>query len=225
MKTDKKEREASKKCKYCSKIFTKRSNCVKHMCLHEEDDASSAVRETNLENESQNASDIKQLPSFVKHGTVYFVCQSEIFPIIQPPSTPPPTAISSETREVFKSSQPTTSVFLTSPAKVSCLEGAINFIKKLSNNEYPFQANHCIIQKLKRDLINNKKNVISYIQDSLDSHLDDDGFFKWLAKSLLYKPNRLRSLLDENKANCRNGRILENTYQEIYYFQLANNIN
>ena len=52
MKTDKKEREASKKCKYCSKIFTKRSNCVKHMCLHEEDDASSAVRETNLENES-----------------------------------------------------------------------------------------------------------------------------------------------------------------------------
>ena len=131
------------------------------MRLHEENDASSSVRETNPENEPWNASDKEQLSSFVKHESVDFVCQSEIFPIIQPPSTPPPTAIPSETSEAFTPSQPTTSVFLTSPAKVSRLEGAISFIKKLNNNKYPFQANQCIIEKLKSDLINNKKDAIS----------------------------------------------------------------
>ena len=44
MKTKKKKREASKKCKYCSKIFTKWSRCVRYMRLHEEDDTSSPVR-------------------------------------------------------------------------------------------------------------------------------------------------------------------------------------
>lgn len=61
MKTKKKECEASKKCEYSSKFFTKRSNWVRHMRLHEENDASSSVREKNPENESWNASDNEQL--------------------------------------------------------------------------------------------------------------------------------------------------------------------
>ena len=61
--------------------------------------------------------------------------------------------------------------------------------------------------------------------DSFGSYLYDEGFFKWLAKSLLYKPNRLRSILNENKANLKNSSIPENMYQEIYDFWLANSIN
>ena len=54
--------------------------------------------------------------------------------------------------------------------------------------------------------------------ESSGSHLDDDRFFKWFAKSLLYRPNRLPSLLDENKANRRYSRIPESTYQEFTIF-------
>ena len=178
MKTKKKECEASKKCQYSSKIFTKRSNWVRRMRLHEENDASSSVRDKNPENESWNASDNEQLSKFVKHETVDFVCQSEIFPIIQSPTTPPATDIPSETSEVVTHSQFTISVFLTSPLKVSRLEGAISFIKKLNDNEYLVQANLCIIEKLKRDLLNNKKDANSYILESYCSHVDGDAFFK-----------------------------------------------
>ena len=154
----------------------------------------------------------------MKHETVDFVCQSEIFPIIQSPTTPPATDIPSETSEVFTPSQPTISVFLTSPLKVSHLEGGISFIKKLNDNEYLVQANLCIIEKLKRDLLNNKKDASSYILESYCSHVDGDAFFKWLAKSLLYRPNRLLSVLDKNKASSRNSRIPESMYQGFTIF-------
>lgn len=45
MKTKKKEREASKKCKCYSNIFAKRSSALRPMRLDKEDDASSPVRE------------------------------------------------------------------------------------------------------------------------------------------------------------------------------------
>lgn len=81
--------------------------------------------------------------------TVDFVCQSEIFNIIPPPPMPPPEVIPSEISEVFTSSQPITRVFLTSPTKISRLECAISFVKKINNKEYSFQANQCLIDKLK----------------------------------------------------------------------------
>ena len=81
---------------------------------------------------------------------------------MQPPPIPPPTVILSVRSEVFTSSQSATNIFLTSPAKVSYLEGAISFIKKLNSNEYPFQENQCVFKKLKRDLVNNKKYATSW---------------------------------------------------------------
>ena len=68
---------------------------------------------------------------------------------MQPPPIPPPTVILSVRSEVFTSSQSATNIFLTSPAKVSYLEGAISFIKKLNSNEYPFQENgyKCVSKK------------------------------------------------------------------------------
>lgn len=45
MKTKKKEREASKKCKCYSNIFAKRSSALRPMRLDKEDDARSPVRE------------------------------------------------------------------------------------------------------------------------------------------------------------------------------------
>ena len=45
MKTKKKEREASKKCKCYSNIFKKRSSGLRPMRFDEEDDTSSPVRE------------------------------------------------------------------------------------------------------------------------------------------------------------------------------------
>ena len=53
-------------------------------------------------------------------------------------------------------------MFLPSPAKVSYLEGVINFIKKLNKNEYLLQENQCVFKKLKRDLVNNKKDATSW---------------------------------------------------------------
>lgn len=58
--------------------------------------------------------------------------------------------------------QSATNMFLPSPAKVSYLEGVINFIKKLNKNEYPLQENQCVFKKLKRDLVNNKKDATSW---------------------------------------------------------------
>ena len=138
------------------------------MRLHEEHDVSSSVEETSPA-ESQLPTMFSFIDEEISEDIPEFVSQSEIFPIIQPPSTPPPAAIPSETGQLFTSSQPTTSVFSSSPAKVCRFEGAISFIKKLSNNEYSFQANQCVTKKLKRDLINNKKEAIGYMLDSFGS--------------------------------------------------------
>ena len=52
MEKKKKECEASKQCKYYSKIYIKRSNCFKNIQLHKERDVSLAVEEFHLMNVS-----------------------------------------------------------------------------------------------------------------------------------------------------------------------------
>ena len=106
---------------------------------------------------------------------------------------------------------------ITPSIKVSHLERTVDSIRKMQI-EFPCQVNACVIEKLQRNLKVNKKQAVNYIKECFESLLSDDGFLKWLAKGLKYKPCPSKQLLEEKKCNRRNGHIISTEYQNIYDF-------
>ena len=65
---------------------------------------------------------------------------------------------------------------------------------------------------------------MEFIKDSFGDMLDDKDFLSWLSKKLEYKPNRLKSLLQDKAHNIRKS-LQPKTYQDVYDFWLQNSIN
>ena len=108
------------------------------------------------------------------------------------------------------------------PSKKSRLEIVIR--KIVTNIDYSDKFNRCIIDSLKTQLKNDKKEAVRYMKMCFDSLLHDEGFLKWLAKTLGYKPYSLKNLLATSKHNKRNSQIPIASHQEIYDFWLRNSI-
>ena len=108
-------------------------------------------------------------------------------------------------------------------SKVSRLE---SFISKITRNvDHSDTFNKCVIELLKIDIKEHKTEAVRYIKTCFGKQLDDKSYFSWLSSALGLKPNRLRSLLEENQENKRNSLKLPSTiYQEIYDFWLENSI-
>ena len=58
---------------------------------------------------------------------------------------------------------------------------------------------------------------MEFIKDSFGDMLDDKDFLSWLSKKLEYKPNRLKSLLQDKAHNIRKS-LQPKTYQDVYDF-------
>ena len=81
-----------------------------------------------------------------------------------------------------------------------------------------------LILKLKRDLKSKKAEAMEFIKDSFGDMFDDKDFLSWLSKKLEYKPNQLKSLLQDKAHNIR--KLLQpKTYQDVYDFWLQNSLN
>ena len=107
----------------------------------------------------------------------------------------------------------------------SHLESIICNIKKIkSEHHYEKKITKNLILKLKRDLKSKKAEAVEFIKDSFGDMLDDKDFLSWLSKKLEYKPNRLKSLLQDKAHNIRKS-LQPKTYQDVYDFWLQNSIN
>ena len=114
-------------------------------------------------------------------------------------------------------------VQLLSPTKdlesSSHLESIICNIKKIkSEHHYEKKITKNLILKLKRDL---KKKKAEFIKDNFGDRLDDKDFLSWLSRKLKYKPNRLKSLLQDKAHNIRKS-LQPKTYQDVYNVWLQN---
>ena len=111
------------------------------------------------------------------------------------------------------------------PERSSHLESIICNIKKIkSEHHYEKKITENLILKLKRDLKSKKAEAVEFIKDSFGDMLDDKDFLSWLSKKLEYKPNRLKSLLQDKAHNIRKS-LQPKTYQDVYDFWLQNSIN
>ena len=79
-----------------------------------------------------------------------------------------------------------------------------------------------VLEKLKRDLKDNKKGATKFINDCFGEMLHGKGFIGWLANGTGYKTNQLKQILKENQPNKRNSKFTSTTYQDIYNFWLEN---
>ena len=107
--------------------------------------------------------------------------------------------------------------------KQSRLEMTLSKIKQ--QLDYSMNVTESVLEKLKRDFKDNQKGAVKSILDCFDETLNDDGFIVWLAKSINYKPCRLKQILNENKPNNRKSKFTSANFQEIYDFWLDNCIN
>ena len=108
------------------------------------------------------------------------------------------------------------------PSKKSRLETVIQNI--VSNIDYSDKFNSSVIDYLKTQLKDDKKEAVRYMKVCFDVFLDDEGFIKWLANAVGYKPFRINGLLATNKHNKRNSKIPTASHLEIYDFWLNNSI-
>ena len=58
-------------------------------------------------------------------------------------------------------------------------------------------------RNIKRDLKSKKAEAVEFIKDSFVDMLDGKDFLSWLSEKLEYKPNRLKSLLQDKAHNTR----------------------
>ena len=107
--------------------------------------------------------------------------------------------------------------------KQSRLEMTLSKIKQ--QLDYSMNVTESVSEKLKRDFKDNQKGAVKFILDCFDEMLNDDGFIAWLAKSINYKPCRLKQILNENKPNNRNSKFTSANFQEMHDFWLDNCIN
>ena len=112
---------------------------------------------------------------------------------------------------------------LNTTIKRSRLESVISKITR--NIDHSFTLTQCVIEKLKLDLKNNKKEATSYMQGCFGEILDDESFLTWLSSTVGYKPNRSKRILSDKQPNRRNSaKLPPSCHQEIYNFWLEKSI-
>ena len=70
------------------------------------------------------------------------------------------------------------------------------------NINHSFTLNQCVIEKLKRDIKNNKSAAAYYMRSCFHEVLDDEDFINRLSLAVALKPNCLKKLLLENLPNA-----------------------
>ena len=111
------------------------------------------------------------------------------------------------------------------PERSSHVESIICNIKKIkSEHHYEKKLTENLILKLKRYLKSKKAEAVEFIKHSFGDMLDGEDFLSCLSKKLEYKPNRLKSLLQDKAPNIWKS-LQRKTYQDVYDFWLQNGIN
>ena len=209
---NKKSTGDNKICSIWNKEFAKRFNRDRHV----RDFHRAPSTSTDVEDFNQNQSELPTMvPLFQSQPNNQEEIKNEIDNIDNIPvafevlSTSLPTttvADESELTTTSKSAISTTDV----PSKRFRLEA---IIKNMSTKtDYSGIFNRCVLNCLKKQLQNNKKEAF------------EEDFLKWLAKSVEYKPFRLKDLLFPNQHNKRNRQLAAINSQEIYDFWLRNSV-
>ena len=188
----------NKICDICGKEFAQKSNRDRHV----NDFHSTNVAEFDID--ESGIPEFEELPTM----TATIFSHHEVINLSSE-ATQQPTSSTSKLPSVTSSKQ-------------SRLESIIN---KLTNNiDYSSKFNQCVVEKLKKDLVNNKRKAVAYMRECFDSILDDDDFLKWLGTAVGFKPYRLKRILSDKKFNRRNSQLPQSIYQDIYDFWLSKSI-
>lgn len=103
-------------------------------------------------------------------------------------------------------------------SKVSRLETMINRI--VSNTDYSHKFNGCVIEHLKKQLKDHRRQAIIYMLDCFGEMIEDKNFAKWVAKSISYKSYNLKNLLIPMTPKIRKSNAINR--QDIYNFGVEN---
>ena len=188
----------NKICDICGKEFAQKSNRDRHVTdFHSTNVAKFDIDESDIP-------EFEELPTM----TATIFSHHEVINLSSE-ATQPATSSTSRLPSVTSSKQ-------------SRLESITN---KLTNNiDYSLKFNQCVAEKLKKDLVNNKRKAVAYMRECFDSMLDDDDFLKWLGTAVGFKPYRLKRILSDKKFNRRNSQLPQSIYQDIYDFWLSKSI-
>ena len=117
---------------------------------------------------------------------------------------------------------------LNSPAHSQCTSpefsskaSLVETVKISSHLDYSNTVSNCVMKYLKKQLKENKREALIYMNQCFGSMLEDDNFLKWLAKSVNYRPYLLKNHLSKKTRKDRN--YIAN-HQKIYNFCLQNSI-
>ena len=220
---NRKRNQQNKICGYCQNVFQKKSNRDRHVKQCHKDVNDTMEEDSNaLEVQSEERPTMAQFDEPPRFDEVPpfddQLHQVQSFSLV-PPSDERP-AILPQCDYPVQLLSPTKD-----PERSSHLESIICNIKKIkSEHHYEKKITENLILKLKRDLRSKKAEAVEFIKDSFGDMLDDKDFLSWLSKKLEYKPNRLKSLLQDKAHNIRKS-LQPKTYQDVYDFWLQNSIN
>lgn len=228
---NKKAATDNKTCHICKKDFLKKSNRDRHVKNFHSNQASS---DKNLNEDFDlptMAYDVQEdeRPTFLdlnRQEPSYLEEQDEQEPSIIASFTYQQEPTPSFPASPIAATSPNASHVVTSPnglfspLKVSRLEAVINKITK--SIDYSDKFNICVINHLKKQLKDNKKEAVVYMKECFGLMLDDENFLNWLAKSVGYKPYSLKHLLNAKTQKNRRSNVIN--HQEIYEFWIQNSI-
>lgn len=231
----KKRKGDNKKCPFCGKVFAQKSNRDRHV---------QNTHNEMVDNESDHSdtgdsevSEINEIPSMVfdpipgpsspitEPSSNTFAMEIDQHEPIEESVLVDP-VVDNDT-EQLSSANPLSIVVINekieNKRKQSRLEKTLSNIKQ--QLDYSMNVSESVVEKLKRDFKDNKNEALNYIHECFGDMLGDEGFIRWLAKGVGYKPNRLSQILKENRPNMRNTKFTNEIYQQIYDFWIENSIN